>query len=329
MSLKNVIACIKNNKHFLITSHINLEGDALGSELAFYRLLKKMGKSAVIINEDRRPPQYEFLPGINNIKKFRDNLKGLKLDCFVALDCSELKRCGRVYKINIDNKPILNIDHHVSNKKFGNINWIDPRASSCAEMIYALYKKLRISLDKDSATPLYAGILTDTGSFRYTNTSSFTHSAAAELLKYKINIQQIYRYVYEDIPFQDLKLLTKILATVKCQFHGQVAWVKLGGDLLRKRMSIEPSEYILNFSRAIKGVKVAVLFKENLGKRDEVSINLRSQGSPDVNKIARCFGGGGHKTASGATIKGNIDEVRRRVLAKIKETLKRNRDVPS
>ena len=323
MNPKKVIAYIKNNNNFVITSHTNLEGDALGSELAFYRLLKMMGKRATIINEDNYPPRYGFLPDINEIKKFnKKNIRGLAIGCLAVLDCSDLKRCGEVSKINTDNKPVINIDHHISNRDFGDINWIDCNASSCCEMIYKLYKESRLPLDKETAVLLYVGIVTDTGSFRYSNTSSLTHRLAAEFLKHKIDVAQIYKYVYEGIPFSEIRLLSNILGRLKCQFHSKIAWLDIDQNLFKnKKISIDLSEQILNFMRAIKGVQVAVLFKENLGKKNEVRINLRSQGSPDVNKIACFFGGGGHKTASGATVQGKIDEVRRKVLVKIKESL--------
>lgn len=323
MSLRKAIACIKNHKKFLITSHTNLEGDALGSELAFYNLIKKLGKDAMVINEDTLPYGYEFLPLKDKLIKFRNNLKGIEFDCFVVLDCSDLNRTGEVYRLNSAHKPVLNIDHHISNRKFGDINWIAQDASSCSEMIYRLYKSMRIPLDKDAATLLYAGIVTDTGSFRYVNTTAFTHKAVSELLRSKLDVPQIYKNVYENIPLQDMKLLAKILPGIKSDAGGKIIWFQIKQDMLRnKKLSFDLSEHILSFGRAIKGVEAVALFKENLGVKNEIRVNLRSQARTDVNKIAQFFGGGGHKTASGATVRGKIDNVRRRVLAKIKENLK-------
>jgi len=337
VSLKKAIAGIKKNKNFLITTHLNPEGDALGSELAFYRLIRKMGKNAVIINADQLSYGYDFLPGINKIKRFnrkflaegesakgkKNDLKNIRFDCFAILDCSDLGRCGQVAKINTGNKPILNIDHHISNEKFGEVNWVQPRASSCAEMIFKLYKKLRIPLDRDGAVCLYAGMLTDTGSFRYSNTNRFTHKAVSELLKFNLNTPQIYKNIYENIPYPDMKLLSRILPKMRREAGGRIIWFEIKKNLLRdKRLSFDLSEHILSFARAIKDVEVCVLFKENLGVKDEIRLNFRSQGNVDVNKIASCFGGGGHKTASGATVHGKIEQVRRKVLAKIKESLK-------
>lgn len=322
MSLKNVLACVKKHKKFLITTHTNPEGDALGSELAFYLLLKKLGKQAIIINQDIIPYEYSFLPEVNKIKKYGKKSRNIKFESFVILDCSDLNRCGEVSALNRINNHILNIDHHVSNEKFGEINWVEPGASCTCEMIYKLYKKLHITIDKKAALDLYAGILTDTGSFRYTNTTSFTHRVVADLLKHNLNVTQIYKKVYENIPFVDMQLLTKILLAMKRQVNGKLVWLEIKKDLLRnKRIFFDLSEEILSFCRAIKGVEVAVLFKENLGVNNDIRINFRSQGGVDVNKIAQTFGGGGHKTASGATVRGSLASVRNKVLRKIKEYL--------
>lgn len=323
MGLKKVIAALKRHKNFLITTHTNPEGDALGSELAIYRLVKSMGKHAIIINEGATPYGYDFLPGINKIKPFSQRLEDIKFDAVIIVDCSEIKRCGQVVKLNLSAKTIINIDHHISNTKFGEVNWIEPYASSCAEMIYKLYKKLHLTLNRDSAMPLYVGILTDTGSFHYANTTNFTHKAVSELLKYNLNVAGIYQSLYENIPFEDMKLLIRILPTIRLKAKGRIVYFQILRHLLReKKISFDLTENVLNFGRVIKGVEVVVLCKENLGK-DEVRVNLRSQ-SPkvDVNKIARFFGGGGHKAASGCTIKGRIEVVRKKVLAKVSESLK-------
>ena len=334
MSLKEVVACVKKYRSFLITAHTNPEGDALGSELAFCSLLKKLGKRAIIINEDELPYGYDFLPGTKNIKKFsrlwrdpavagKGNFRETKFDCFVALDCSDLGRTGEVYRLNIAKKPILNIDHHISNQRFGDINWVEPYASSCSEMIYRLYKRFHVCFGRNDAMFLYVGMLTDTGSFHYTNTTSFTHKAVSELLKHNLDIVNIYKNTNENIPFSDMKLLSRILLLMRREAKGKVIWFQIESSMLRKkRLSFDLTEHILGFARAIKDVEVVALFKENLGVKDEVRVNLRSQGKVDVNKIASFFGGGGHRTASGATVHGKIGEVRRKVLAKIKESLR-------
>jgi bifunctional oligoribonuclease and PAP phosphatase NrnA len=321
MSIQKAIAFIRSHKSFLISSHTNMEGDALGSELGFYFLVKKLGKQATMVNEDGVPYGYEFLPALGKIRRFKERLNGLKFDCFVTVDCSDLKRTGEVYTLNVDHKPVLNIDHHISNSNFGQVNWVDPEASSASEMIYRLHKKMKVALDKNVALALYAGILTDTGSFRFSNTSSRTHEATAELLTYGIDVVAVYKDIYGSIPYSDLKLLTKILPNMKTALGGKIVWFEVSKQLLKKQKGIffDLSETLLTFARTLKGLEVAVLFRENLGEGREVRVNFRSQGAIDVNKIANLFGGGGHKSASGCTIKGlSLTRVRKTVLNKIK-----------
>jgi phosphoesterase RecJ-like protein len=169
-------------------------------------------------------------------------------------------------------------------------------------------------------------MLTDTGSFHYINTTSFTHKAISDLLKLNLNITQIYQNIYGSIPFAEMKLLVKILTTVEILFAGKIACFKIKRDMLKnqKKLSFDLTENLLSFARAIKDIEVVVLFRENLGQKNEIRVNLRSQGKVDVNEIAAFFGGGGHKTASGATVRGKIDQVKKKVLAKIKESLKQS-----
>jgi len=325
MSLKKIVAQIKNHDNFLVSSHVNMEGDALGSELAFSRLIKLLGKNAVIVNEDKLPYGYGFLPGVNTIKKYKDNLKGVKFDCFVVLDCSDIKRTGEVYRMNNEGKPVLNIDHHISNTKFGTFNWIDPYVSSACEMVYQLYKKMRVKLDKEAALCLYAGIVTDTGSFRYSNTTSTTHEAAAELLNFGIDVVGVYKNIYGNLPFNELQLVAHVLGEMKRRNNGRVIWFEAPASLLKKYKAryIDLTDHVMNFGRAIEGAEVVVLFKENLGVKNEVRVNFRSQGSIDVNAIAQSLGGGGHRTASGCTIHGKLSDVRRQVMKQIDKALEK------
>ncbi|MFA6357653.1 MAG: bifunctional oligoribonuclease/PAP phosphatase NrnA [Candidatus Omnitrophota bacterium] len=325
MGLNEVCAAIKKYNKFLITAHTSPEGDALGSELGFYSLIKSLGKEGTIINEDKVPYGYDFLCGNKPIQLLSRESQSVKFDCFVALDCADLKRTGEVYKLNKFNQPILNIDHHISNQKFGDINWVDPQASSCSEMVFKLYKKLNQKIDKDSALALYTGMMTDTGSFRYSNTSSFTLKAVSELLKLGVNVKEVYRNTYENIPINDIKLLLKLLPKIKFYYKSKIASFKISDELMKAgKPSVDIADLLLSFGRSIKGVEVVVIFKENLGNKNEVRINLRSQGKADVNKIAAFFGGGGHKSASGCTLTGNIEKIEKIVIAKIQRVLMQN-----
>ncbi|MDD5596124.1 MAG: bifunctional oligoribonuclease/PAP phosphatase NrnA [Candidatus Omnitrophica bacterium] len=322
MSLKKVIAALKRKNKFLITAHVNLEGDALGSEIGIYRLLKAMGKSAVIVNDDVVPYGYDFLPETKNIRRFKRGRPELNFDCLIVLDCSDLRRSGEIAKLGLKGKTVINIDHHIGNEMFGQANWVQPYTSSASEMVYTLYKKLGVAFDKNSALALYIGMLTDTGSFHYSNTSSKTHRAVAELIEFGLDINGIYRRIYETIPFSDIKLLSMILPKIKRLAQGKIIWFELERKMWQgKKIFFDLSEHILSFGRSIKGSEVVCLFKENLGTKNEIRVNFRSHGRVDVNRIARFFGGGGHKTASGCTVHGRLSEVRNKVLAKVKEAV--------
>lgn len=326
MSLKKVVECVRKNKSFLITAHINVEGDALGSELALYRLLKKLKKKAAIVNADTSFYDYAFLPGLSHVQQLKKKMHILPFDVFAVLDCSDIDRAGEARHLRCDNKLVLNIDHHISNVYFGDINWVDTEASSTSEMIYRLFKILKVPIDKESAVALYVGMLTDTGSFRYPNTTARTHRAVAELLSHRLDVTQIYKNIYGNIPLADMRLITKILAALKNDFNGKVAWISIPRKILtaRKNSTIDLTDHLLGFARAIKGVEVAALFKENIKPQDGVRVNLRSQGKVNVNAIARFFGGGGHRTASGCTIHASLAHARNAVLHKIRKALARS-----
>ncbi|MFA5362218.1 MAG: bifunctional oligoribonuclease/PAP phosphatase NrnA [Candidatus Omnitrophota bacterium] len=320
MSIQKAVECIRRNKSFLITTHTSPEGDAIGSELSLFRLLKALGKNVIAVNEDPLPCGFEFLPCVDVIRKFRRNKEKYKFDVFVTVDCSDLRRPGEVYLLNSERRPILNIDHHVSNELFGAVNWVKPEASCCAEMIYELYRKFRVPVDRDTALLIYVGIMTDTGSFHYSNTTAFTHAVVADLMRHNLNITGIYKNIYESVPFQDMRLLAAIIPTMNRMLNGKVLWFKVAKETVKKHKKVcfDLSEHILNYGRSVKGGEVVLLFKENLGVENEIRVNFRSQGAIDVNKIAGFFNGGGHKTAAGATIHGTLASAVKMVLNKVR-----------
>jgi phosphoesterase RecJ-like protein len=246
----------------------------------------------------------------------------LKFDCLVTLDCADLKRTGDVYRINREGKPVINIDHHISNSFFGKVNWVDPLASSCSEMIYRLYKRLRIEIDKNTALVLYTGIMTDTGSFHYSNTSAFTFAAAADLMKRKIDVAGVYRKAYENIPARQARLLVRLLSEMKFFGRKKIAVFRIAPEFFGfEKFGVDLADQVLNFGRQIEGVEVVALFREIPGKDPKVRVNLRSQGKVDVNKVAALFGGGGHPAASGCTVPGSFKAVSRKVTAAVSARL--------
>lgn len=323
-----MINAIRKYKTFLITAHVNLEGDSLGSQLAMKEFLTRMGKDAFIVDNDNVPEHYKFLPGADEVRNVQDRIRDF--DAAVVLDCPTLQRVGRVKEvIEKRAKAIINIDHHISNEEFGDVNWVEPNASSAGEMVYRLFKETGVLLTKESALSLYIAILTDTGSFNYENTSSVTHEIAGELLGYGLDPAVVSESVYERRSIEDLKLLGLVLATVKLNKEGTLAYMEVTREMLKQTgADISKSEGLINYARSLDKVKVAVLFKEDAGDDNRINISFRSKGdgdAVDVNKVASFFGGGGHMRASGCFIEGTLKQAERKVLAKIEEALKGRR----
>ncbi|MBI4974486.1 MAG: bifunctional oligoribonuclease/PAP phosphatase NrnA [Candidatus Omnitrophica bacterium] len=321
--IKEVIGAINRCRRFLITAHINLEGDSIGSQLAIRELLNAMGKTAFIIDSDPVPAHYKFLPKANEISNKID--KKMDYDAAVVVDCPTLKRTGKVAELisKNKNKVVINIDHHVSNERFGDVNWVDPNASSAGELVFKLFKETGKRLTKETALNLYIAILTDTGSFNYDNTSSLTHEIAGELLGYGLEPAAVSESVYERRSIGDIKLLGLVLSTIKLNNRGDVAYLELTNDVLKKTgADAAKSEGFVNYARSIDKVKVAVLFREEPKEGGRIHVSLRSKGSVDVNRIASSFGGGGHARASGCVVEGTLVEVEKSVLSKIEERLR-------
>lgn len=322
--MNQVIEAIKKYKRFLITAHVNLEGDSLGSQLAMKELLEKLGKNAFIYDSDPVPEHYKFLPKAGDVMNKID--ESAVFDAALVLDCPTLRRTGKVAGF-IKDKFIINIDHHISNEKFGKINWVDAEASSAGEMVYALFKKMGLAPTKEAALYLYIAILTDTGSFNYENTSSVTHEIAGELLGYGLDPALVSEQVYERRSIEDIKLLGEVLSSIKVTKEGDVAYLEVTRKMLKDTgADIAKSEGLVNYARSIDKVRVAMLFREDSKVRDSIHVSFRSKGDIDVNAIAQVFGGGGHAKASGCVITGAISEAEKKVLEKVEEILRRNQE---
>jgi phosphoesterase RecJ-like protein len=217
---------------------------------------------------------------------------------------------------------IINIDHHISNINFGKFNWVEPDISSAGEMVYDLFRAFKLKIDMEEAVSLYTAIMTDTGSFRYSNTSSKTHRIIAELIDIGIKPYEMHTKIYETSSIQDTNLLGEALQTMKLTEDGKVAWLWVTKDMLKKtKASLEGTEGIINFARSIGGVEIAILFRET-GTDERVKVSFRSKGKVDVNKLAGVFNGGGHPTASGCSVFGKFEDVEKKVLDTAKEMVK-------
>jgi len=301
---------IKRGRSFLVSAHVNLEGDALGSGLALYFLLKKLGKKAVVCNNDPTPAIYRFLPGHEVIRHVLHENESF--DAALIADCSDSSRTGRIKDYLSRAKCIINIDHHVSNTFFGDINWVDAAASSACEMLYKLCRKLGV-MDKDIALCLYTGIFTDSGKFTYASTTADTHRIVSDLLKYKVEPFFVQEKLISTCEPEDLVFIGRLMTHLKLDSKKKACWCLI---CEWEEKAFDTTEVIFSVMRLLKGVEVFVLFKQ-VGK-DKVRVNFRSRSHVDVNHIAQFFGGGGHKRASGTTVDGNLPAVERKVMAFVK-----------
>jgi phosphoesterase RecJ-like protein len=305
---------IKRFDSFLITSHINPEGDSIGSQLALASLLKQLGKKLVILNESPVPHMLRFIHGSDAIA--RELPADFNFQAVLVVDCPDMTRIGNISQYISHDKVVFNIDHHISNENFGKYNWVDRNVSSVGEMIFELFKAFNLKINYEEALAMYVAIMTDTGSFRYTNTSAKTHGVTAELIETGIQPYDIYGKIYETVTLEDINLLAESLQTLKLTKDGKVAWLWVTKEMLKKtKASLEGTEGIINFARSIDGVEIAILFRET-GSEERIKVSFRSKGNVDVNKLASFFEGGGHVTASGCTVFGSMEAVEKKVLEK-------------
>src|SRR3989338_11316890 len=319
MSLKKILDTIKKNKTFLISTHVNPDPDALASELALAIHLKAQGKQVYIVNEAPVPARFLFLPGIRRIRALSKNLK-VPYDVAIVLDFGDLERAGRVKKIISPDKPLINIDHHVTNDAFGSLRWVYPKASSTAEVLFELFTYTRARITRDMAILLYLGIMTDTGSFRYESTGPRTHAIVSELLKFKFSISVLYRKLYESVPLNDMEMFTKVVSHFDSLLGGKVICVELKrGVVARFSQDFDLRDKIFGFLRTIKGVEVVFILTED--GRKKTRVNLRSQGKVNVARLAHHFNGGGHHRASGRLIENKIQGAKRKILQELRKVL--------
>ena len=288
--------------NFALSTHINPDGDAIGSELGLYLFLTKLGKSVKIFNTDIVPPNYRFLP-------FWDSIEGAhsvgtyRPEVLIVLDASTLARIGK--RLSNTLHPIhslVNIDHHATAEAFGDINLIVPTASSTSEIVYKLIKHHQSPICEACALCLYTGLMFDTGCFRHSNTTAETHRIAAELIEIAgITPDEVYRNVYEQVPVAKIHLLSEVLRTLQTTDDGKIASVYATQAMFRKtRTTADAVEGVVNQIQAIAGVEVALCASEMTDRSTKVS--LRSQGDVDVSQLAAEFQGGGHARAAGCRI---------------------------
>jgi phosphoesterase RecJ-like protein len=318
-----LLSLIKENKNFLIVSHINPEGDAIGSCIALALGLKKMGKYAYVLNRDPVPQILKFLPYSNMVSR---KVPHLLFDIMFVVDCVNVKRTGLK---NLKAKTTVIIDHHIpqpenevsmsNNQRTSSISLIEPDASATGELVYRLLRSLGVPIDNEIAENLYTAIYTDTGGFRYSNINPETLKIISELIKAGVDPWKVTREVYESFSLNRLRLLGMSLCTIEKK--GKIACITVTQQMFKDTdTSAEDTEDFVDFPRKVKDIEVAVLLRED-GK-DSYKISLRSKGNINVESIAKDFGGGGHPNAAGCKINGSISEVKEKIFKAVRKAIR-------
>jgi len=314
--INEIITAINEGQSFLITAHVRLDGDALGSELALYLMLREMGKNVVVYNQDHTPERYRFLPAAQNIVHDINNVE--QYDVGIVLDCSELARVGDEAENIGKIKKLINIDHHVSNSGFCLLKMLDAQASSTGELLFRLMQEMRFKMSKDICTNLYAAIITDTGCFRYSSTTNETLFAAGNLVNNGADPQWIAENIYESDSPARLKLLAKALETLSLDLKNKVGSMVVTQKALQETgASWELTEGFVDIPRTVGGIEISILYTQR--GDNNYKLSLRSKADANVEKIAKKFGGGGHIHASACWMKGDIESIKSQIIKAIRE----------
>ena len=313
--MDQIITQIEEASHLLLVSHRDPDGDAVGSLLALGLALGKLGKKATLYNASPIPAVYRFLPSVERI--VRHIKKASTYDVALILDCGQLSRIGDASETIGKIPVIINIDHHISNTGFGDIQLIDPLACSTAEIIYRLIKAMDVPIDKAIATSIYTGILTDTGSFRFSSTNQAAFAISKEMAELGVEAHNVARHVYGTYSLGRIKLLNLALDSIEISDNGKLSVMTVTGAMLEETgTQAEDVDGLINYARRIEDVKVAALIQEqkngktNSNSQCRYHVSLRSDGSVDVAAIAGSFGGGGHASAAGFQVETTLTELK-------------------
>ncbi len=311
---EDLLRALRSRSNVVLATHVNPDGDALGSLFGLADILEEMGRRVLAYLEEPVPHAYRFLPGSDRVvtelaqvmtfvEKAADDI------LCISLDCGDLERLGGSGRRLGTIHPFAVIDHHRGNNGFGDLAWIEPDRSSTGEMVFDLARALGREISPECATCLYAAIVTDTGSFRYESTSSHTFGVAGELVARGVRPDVMADRLFDNYTVGRLQLLQRVLATLEMYAKGRIAVIRVTAEMLRETgTTMEDTENFINLPRAVQTVAVAVFLKD---RGETVSVSLRAKGCCDVSRVAARFGGGGHRNASGFRLPGrSLDEVR-------------------
>ena len=317
--MEQIVNHLKNSRNLLLTTHVNPDGDAVGSLIALSLALEHLGKQVTLHCASPIPAVYRFLPATDKIIRKID--AATDFDTAVILDCGDFERVGKdtlkITKIGT----LINIDHHVTNTGFGDMVLIDTKACATTEILYRLIKALGIDMTTGMATSIYTGIFTDTGSFRFSNTNQTAFAISAEMVAIGIDPYTVAQNVYGTYSLGRIKLLNLALDSIELAVDGKVSIMTLTREMLTEtNTQPEDVDGLINYARRIEDVKLAVLLQEvenggaGVSNKPRLHVSLRSDGSVDVAAIASNFGGGGHKVAAGFNVEVPLEEMRAQIV---------------
>ena len=312
--MDTVIDRLTESQAIFLSTHINPDGDAIGSLIALGLGLQQHGKHIYLYNASPIPAVYRFLPGVQLVQQVLPESSAW--DTAVVLDCGTLDRIGAAVDFVRGMPQVINIDHHVTNTNFGQYRLVDSTACSSAEIVYRLLKKMAITIDAAIATSIYTGILTDTGSFRFANTNSAAYTICSEMVQAGVEPYTVAQHVYGTYSLGRIKLLNMALDSIEISANGKLSLMTLTQDMFRETdTNPEDVDGMINHAKRIEDVKVAALIMENengaVQKRYHVS--LRSDGTVDVAEIAASFGGGGHFSAAGFGVESSLKALKKTI----------------
>lgn len=317
--IDRILEAIRRHKTFCVVGHVRPDGDCIGSQLGLALALQNQDKKATVWNHDAIPQKYRFL---NPDGLFQKPRTGEKFDCVIATDCASFERLGKAGKCIADRKVFINIDHHESNTRYADVNWVSPREPSTGELIFRLLKAARWPITPPIADQLFTAVSTDTGSFQYPTTRPGTFHVGAELVTCGANLAKICDEVYQSYPLSRARLLKHVYSKFRLTADDRIAWFWLRKkDFARTGAESDDTEGLIDHIRAIEPVVVACVFEEL--EPELTRLSLRSKNDCiNVSDIAKQFGGGGHPAAAGARIPGTPLAVQRKVIAAVKRALK-------
>lgn len=315
--ISRILSIIKEHDKFLITSHMDPDGDSIGSQLGLYHALRDAGKKSLIVNQGVVPAKYNFLDRVSAVRSQDKKIEFVPEVVFI-IECPSLERIGLVRNLIPESATTVNIDHHPGNSHYADVNLVDSEASAAGEIIYFILVQGGYEITSQIATQLYAAIASDTGGFRFGSTSARGMKVASELIRRGADPKFISDRLFNSFSPETIRLLGHTLSSLKLDADGKIGYVTVTlDDLNRSGADLQNSEGFVDFTLAISGITLGILFKEI--SRDEVKVSVRSQDGFDAAAFARMFNGGGHTNAAGFTQRGPLKSIIDQVISRARE----------